>query len=223
MDSLKELRLSLNDILRYGFGGVASFIAFAFVDPSSMRAAIDTLGGPVVAVMALAAGAGVYAFYRPVGDLFLYPLADRLHRSRPNRPTRYCRNQFLEEVYGAPRKYSVDAYRLVRDSDLFDKTRRERYTQQHSEIHVLYITFTVFTIALIVLVMGRLLFGAYSDQSIATVGMVSLLVLALAIVADNAVCRQECHYLRTLDHKAAWALLKKAGLTDLPEAPPDAA
>ena len=100
---------------------------------------------------------------------------------------------------------SLDAFRSVRDA-LFEPERRDRFELNHSENHLLGMTFLVLAIfTFVTLLQGRFaIAGVFAA--------IAICALALEAYSSIFICRRECRYLMTLDPERVGEVLRKAEL-----------
>jgi len=209
---INYLRVTVNDLLRYGYGGLVALLVADIIIPKETREVIAALGSVLGSLVALAVGAAVYSFYRPVlGELVIYPLVGLIHRHLLQK-LGYCKLSFLEERYGVPRRHRVNAYRLIRDSTLFSESMRSRFLRQHSEIHLLYITFTVLGIGAAILWIQILANDSCKSNHALILSIIAFVSWVSGVVGDILICGQECVYLMSLNQDDVRSLLGSAEL-----------
>ena len=147
---MKDFGLSVNQVIRYGFGGLLLFLLMAIIEPAWTWEKVQILGPVFVPFIALGIGLLIYVFYRPIlGYSILWPLYDEIHRrlehiwgyrrEKPN--THNCKKMYLIDKYNVLPGNAIDAYRIIRnDKHIFNKAIADNFLTQHSEIHLLYIT-----------------------------------------------------------------------------------
>jgi hypothetical protein len=222
--SFKELGITINHLLRYGYGGILCFVTGFLITPDAVMKFKDEAGDIFSLAVVFTVGAVLYAFFRPViGEWWLFNWADRCHRKREekwnykklgNCAKGYtCKNYYLEEKYGVMHKSRFNAFRLIRDK-LFDPERARRFEIEHSEIHLLYLTFTVLFLSSLYLIVEQSLIIKEWNRIPLTVifAVISFLCLWFGIVADIALCRKECAYLMTLKSNDITQLLQESEL-----------
>lgn len=216
---MKDLGLTVNQILRYGFGGILLFLLAAIIEPYKTWQLVDILGEVFFPFIALAIGILIYVFYRPIlGRWILWPFFDLIHgwfesmwgykKNQAN--THNCKRKYLINKFKvAPARNAIDAYRLIRDNK-FDKEVAESFQTQHSEIHLLYITFIVIILAApyIYFVKGNINWAIFSC-------VMAIACLTMGMVSDIQLCRVECAYMKTLSDEEVTNLLKRAGYSKL--------
>jgi hypothetical protein len=190
---LGKLGVSIHELLRYGYGGLLSFLVAAAAYPTETQGALKALGTPIAVLAAFAIGGAIYAAYRPLGQLvdwlhwaIHYPI-NRLQNSYT------CRTWVLVTQYKVRWWQAENAYRCIRDSDKFNEKMRERFYRQHSETHVLYVTFLVLLVGGIVICIA----GPQGAHPVlkATLFAGAILSFLLGIRTDMLVCAQECKYM----------------------------
>lgn len=225
---MEKIGITIRELLRYGYGG---FILYAFstlacpVEVSGILKALD-LGGaitnPVLAPLgAILVGAGFYAVHRALlNDVILEPVEYWIHRAMQlirRSPAQEavghdCVRQHLEERTGVARRNSRDAFRVIRDSDLFAPHVRDRFHMQNSEVHLLFLTATA---ALLALLLRRSAEQCHTwrdavyPQSLFL--WAALIFFAVGLMATIRLCRQECAYLRGLDPRRIKERLQGSG------------
>ena len=159
-------------------------------------------------------GGIVYVFYRPiVNNLIIDGVHRGLHRrleglwgfraSNSGAVGYNCKLHYLEDRFRVQSNASFDAFRSVRDR-LFDPDRRDRFELNHSENHLLGMTFLVlFMFGIVAWVLGRPVVSA-------VFGAISICSLGLEISSDLFICRRECRYLMTLETENVREVLQKA-------------
>jgi|WetSurMetagenome_2_1015567.scaffolds.fasta_scaffold87325_2 hypothetical protein len=152
----KELGLTVNQIIRYGYGGLLLFLVSAIIDPCITSKITQSLGAPLSIFIGYALGGVIYVFYRSfLGEHVIWPLTDLIHeyldsilwvKNRGNFGREYigttCKRIHVEKEYKIDPYNSLEAYRLIRNnfSETFQKGAIEI---QNSEIHLLYISFII--------------------------------------------------------------------------------
>lgn len=219
--SLQDFKVTIREFLRYGYSGFIAFLVCALIWPKSVEF-LRSLGNGWTPVAILLLGVGIYAFHRAVGNyLILDPLAQRVHRTMApmygydrNAKTGYtCVRHMLEESFSVSESNSLNAYRIIRDSPLFEERLREQYHMHNSEIHTLHVTFTVLTAALLILILQQFFLGWDRLLPTALLFFSDMAVLVAGILASIDVCRQQCAHLLTLDPTSVRNLLVKARFT----------
>ena len=220
--NLKDFGVSINEVIRYGYGGFLLFLLTAAVEPDFFDRVRGSLGDVLTIISAFAIGSVIYIFYRPIiGEWILYWLCKRLHRKKRSAMCKLC---YLEERHRVSRENSVNAYRLVRDKLFVDKAR-ERYHRQHSEIHLLYVSFTVL-LGFSLFVCIKWFAGGYIAQPLrfwdvlgltipllpTGLSFLALLCALTGMVADVHLCEDECAYMRSLNQRYVRQLLEGADL-----------
>jgi hypothetical protein len=121
---------------------------------------------------------------------------------------------YLEETFSVHRRNSINALRVIRDSDLFPDNVRDRIHVQNSENHVVYMSGTMLLGSGILLRWTHLqtLFDPVSlSYSFILLG---LLLFALGFQGSISACRQFCAQVGCLDRDKIKELLSKAQLSD---------
>lgn len=220
---IQGLGLTLRELLRYGYTGLLCLFLSSLIKPDETGQVVEALGNVLAPLVTIAIGAGIYAFHRTIfNDHLLEPLANWIHRQRepkwgfdPVKKVGYnCAYHLLIDKFHVARQNSINAYRVVRDSNLFEGHVRHRFHVQNSEIHILYLTFTVSLGATLFLVFEQLLSGWWSRVCLTvTLGVVSVISMMIGLLANVAICRQQCAYLLTRDQAQIGELLKSSQLS----------
>lgn len=183
--------LSLRELLRYGYGGFLAIVFAAIIDPSWTTRQMDRLGPAVVPLTAVVIGVAVYVTFRAfLGDPVLFPIAQWARTclgDSKNKPTSTYR--YMESL-GVDASNTRDAFRLIRDSEKFGATHRwERFHREHSEMHILFISFFECLLATIA--------AAFLSNvcHAACFLIASVLFLLTGIWGDIALDRREFRYL----------------------------
>lgn len=215
---MEKIGITIRELLRYGYGG---FMLYAFstlacpVEVSGILKVLDL--GPVVTNPVLAAlggilvGAGFYAVHRALlNDPILDPLEYWIHRGIERMRTssardavgRDCVRHHLEERIGVARRNSRDAFRVIRDSDLFAPHVRDRFHIQNTEIHLLFLTATAALLALFLRGVSEQCYTWRDAVYPRSLFLWAAVIFFLAgLIATIRLCRQECAYLRALDSR----------------------
>jgi len=136
--------LTLNNILRYGFGGFL-LTAMALLYHADVMKKVFESAGPVIApLVVLAIGVAWYCFHRYVlGELLIYPftsflhnLCDRLRCRSSTNPVKYLKS--LGVRFGERRSAYTDIRRSI--DQLAKRQLLERLDLLHAEYHVLAMT-----------------------------------------------------------------------------------
>lgn len=193
-----DFRVTLRELLRYGYGGVLASVVCWLIWPSETPGVIKTLNPGLTALGVFMVGIGVYAFHRALVNGFLECLHWHLHSLGVTGRT--CVRHYLEKEQRIPRRDSLNAFRVVRDSELFTDRVRDQFHVQNSEVAVLNLTFTVLMGA-VLLLLGQQWWRSYWDRVPLLVGLVfaGLVSGAAGVFAEISICRQECAYLVTRD------------------------
>jgi len=206
---IKKLGISIHEILRYIYGGLLSFLLFAIVKPDETKKVVEALGNTLTIFIAFAIGAAIYSIHRPcIGEL-LYLLHEWIHHFRQKEGFFTCRIHYLKKTFGIKSiSLSTEAYRTIRDSKLYNEFREQQnsFHLQHSELHVVYITF--------VLVFFAWLFSILDPETKPLVSntilfVVSIFCLVSGIVGNILLCRRECKVLLQVNQEEIKALLEK--------------
>ncbi len=229
----KEIGFTVNEIFRYGYPGLLSFLVATLISPDGTKNIVDALGGGVFSsFIAFGLGGAIYIFYRPfICDRVLFRVCHRIHRWRKpkwghqktNSEDIRCNCVFhlLEEKFGVSRSNRLNAYRVVRDEKFNAKFRRNIYLQ-HSEIHLLYLTAFILWVALMYLILAPLFSPCLNWERVELIVLfpiISVLCLWFGFQADIDLCRRECAYLLKIIAKGedVGGLLEQAGLGKRPE------
>jgi hypothetical protein len=194
---MKDLGITINHIFRYGYAGFLSVLIAVIINPDETKEIVEALGNVLSPIVAFAVGGAIYALYRAViGDSLLFPLADKWHRNWHPWPCHpapdNCKFHFLQKGFNIVFSDRWIAFGAIRDG-LFETERARRFEEQHSEVHLIYITFTVAAV-----VTAYLLINQFSMQRTWIFFAFTWLCLFSGIYADILVCRRECAYLRKL-------------------------
>lgn len=214
MIDFEKLGISLNEIIRYGYGGLLLFLVAAIVEPATTATVTTLLGSIFAGVVAFGIGSAIYVFYRPIlGEYVVYPTYEAIHAvidwlngdsaaDREGKSTTTCKLKFLKERCNVAPRHAPNAYRMIRDG-LFDEDRRKVFNRYHSEFYLLYSSFTVFGAACAYILAKWRLYGGVLDRRdegfFLAFALLSVLCLACGILADVTICRHECAHLKTMD------------------------
>ncbi len=221
----KELGFSLNHILRYGYSGLLVALMSSIIYPAFTKRTFESLGDVLSPLVLIALGASFYSFYKPViNEMIFANLFEFFHRfeqtSKDNQDKNICtcRTFYLEKKFAVPRKYIWNAYRIVRHH-LLNKEFPEmskRVEQQHSEIHLLFLSSSILGLSLIFLFVSQLLHGWHRIDLTLLIFVGFILSTWFGIRADINLCRYEASFLYLLKNQDIEELLKKVGLCQLP-------
>ncbi len=139
-------RLTLTDVIKYGYGGALLTGLSAIVAPSEVETIIAALGAVATPIVILAIGACVYVMHRyVVGEFVIYPATHAIHWALNRSILRRARvrhvTAFLSEL-GLPFGERRLAYTEIR-RDLFKGDTQRRIDLSHAEAHVLWLTFVL--------------------------------------------------------------------------------
>jgi hypothetical protein len=145
----KDLGFTVNQIIRYGYGGVLLMLVIGLISPSYLVTLYSAFGPFLGALAIYTIGIFIYLFYRPIlGQRLIWPTSEVIHglldyfwyTKTPGHKKISCRLEYLNKHFGITTNNRIDAYRLIRNSfnDKFSK-----FEIEHSEIHLLYITFLI--------------------------------------------------------------------------------
>ena len=149
---LADLGVSIHEVLRYCYGGLLVFLVAALVDPKDTKTVIDSLSAPVSILIALALGGAIYAAYRPLIGEPLFLFEEWVHcwlsstRREKGKGCTCCSDYFLT-TWKVSLSLGREAFRTVKNSEIFNQERQRQFYLQHSELHTLYVTFFVLLIA----------------------------------------------------------------------------
>jgi len=206
-------KLSMRELLRYGYTGALCALLAALVDGCRMKDLFETLGEVLTPLAALAAGTAVYVVFKSlVGDLFLRGLIDWSHAKFEDllgRKETRCMARYLKNAYKVKRGMYREAYALVRDSIMPD-TQREQLHIQHSESYLLYVTAFTFGPVSLLTYLGWLP-GQVSPATSATLGAIAAVTLAAGLRNDIVLSRTECAALKMLRREKVEEILQGGG------------
>lgn len=216
------VNITIREILRYLYGALLLFLVVYFINPDFILQFRKTLGSVLSPLILLALGAVIYSVYKPISEILFCQIPKWIHKKFLNKNK--CLIHWLEEIFGVSSTNTENAYRIIRDRIMFDKDEdkdrniKERLHMQHSEIHILYITFfiligcSLFLFIKQIISLGKVSFSNY--YSVLFPLGVSFLVFA--VFADILLCEQIFSYLKTsdLNLQEIRELLEKAELVD---------
>jgi hypothetical protein len=196
----KGLGIGIHELLRYGYAGLLAFAVAGITFPEWMTARIEQLGSVVTPLVAIVLGAAIYTVYRhSVGELAIHALVKWVHkkcdsRREPSQPT--CKYRYLEIEYRVDSGDSLDAFRLIRDADAGGSTRWSSFFREHSEVHILYLTFfeLLFIATPFALAVHR--WGLSASFLVA-----SLFFIAIGLYADIRLNKRETAFLRRIERE----------------------
>lgn len=141
--------LNLTWIVRYGYGGALLYLIFVLHDPAEAKTITDASGSVLAPLLLLAAGACIYVFYRHlVGEWFLFPLAHFLDwwgvKGNRHETEGAVSPIFWLRQQGVPLTSCRAAYSAIRQHQA-KREARAIFDRDHSEIHILYLTFLALT------------------------------------------------------------------------------
>ena len=212
-----DLELNLNHFFRYVYSGFILCLIIILVLSEQSGKLYLALGGnklqsnTFLLFLLVAIGTGLYVFYKAGISEFII---DSIHFKKPGfffmHSKEDCVFEYLKNLI-PDKKDKLAAFRLIRDID-FDFSIRERFHLRHSEIHVLYITFTACVIGLLVrLVVLPFKIPACGEGVWFSILLVGLISFACGIYSDKKLCADECYYSK-LNEKEIKETLKKAKL-----------
>jgi len=222
---MDRIGITLRELLRYGYGGFILYVFVKFSCPAKTSEVMNFLNpNPVltgvigILVVGILVGAAFYAIHRGcVNDLFLERLEHWFH-GRLLRGD--CVTQYIERTFAVPRHNSRNAYRLIRDSNLFDDRVRNRFHMQNSEIHLLFLTSTAALVTLLPrLISNQCRMPPDPIYPTSWFLMAALAFFVAAFFATIGVCRQERAYVVTLDRTAVEIRLQGLSNPSSGEAP----
>lgn len=204
MDILKNMNLSINQAFRYGYGGLLFLLLYAIDHREEIKSYKDSLGNVLGVLVIFALGALIYIVCRAT---FEKPIERLIHKD--TRSNSFCKLRYLEKTFSVSSLNSLNAYRLIRDSKIFNEERRKRFEIEHSEIHLLYLTSFVFIVGPIILLKAWSFFILWP---------LAIIFMLLGIYKDRMLCEREGIYIRSLntekidETETISSLLEKAGL-----------
>ncbi|MBU1319436.1 MAG: hypothetical protein KKH67_09615 [candidate division Zixibacteria bacterium] len=217
--NLKDIGITINQIIRYGYGGFLFFLLCAIVHPEASKSVRESLGDVLCVVIGFSIGSAIYIANRPVlGDLVFWNLFEMIHRWRQSRSVREidsiergftCKRNLLERRYNVRRKDAENAYRLLRDK-CYPEDMRGRFFAQHTEIHVLYVSFTVLFGFFLHLLCCHIFYNRADWSYTIAFLVLSVLSVTFAMVEDIRVCEMECAHLLTLDDDEIRQMVQRA-------------
>ena len=195
LDLLKELGVTINEVFRYAYGGLLAYLVAERLAPNEIEDMVERLGTPLSVLTAFGLGCVIYIGYRPVIGEALYWLQDWLHRlsncmGKTNGYT--CHRAYLMTRFGLSRCMATEAFRILRDGGLLNQERQRRFHLQHSEMHMLYVTFFVLSVGVLAIWCLDLPNKRISWEILL---MIALFALVSALRGDMLLCRQECRAL----------------------------
>ncbi|MGB2697166.1 MAG: hypothetical protein WBD28_04810 [Candidatus Zixiibacteriota bacterium] len=206
---LNTLNLTIHELLRYGYGGLLAYLVAYLIEPYGTKKFIVTLGPSMNIILAFALGGAIYVVHRPIIGELLYLLHELVHiqlsrcsRKRGRGCT--CRTDYFKYQFNLSISSATEAFRTVRDSEFYNQIRQSRFHRQHSELHMLYVTFFVLTIGAIVLLIEQ------PPNRIVTplvLTIVALFALLSGFVGNILLCRQECKTLLLIPEETIRELL----------------
>ena len=219
MGILSELKL--DQLLRYGYGGVL-LIFFAYIfRPDIIGTMIETLGVIFTPIVALGLGVLVYEINRfVIGELIIYPIIDWIDynwdtRKSPEelflyRIIRWSKDKIWNKIIKRPTDVTasmtryleslgvnkvdcIAAYTAVRRK-ILDQDQREKFDIAHAKLHILWITMEVFLIVFFYMWFTQKepqIFSSIVKQS--HLLLISLVLIVSATVVEIYQLRYECH------------------------------
>ena len=208
-----QLDITIHDLLRYGYAGLLAFFVAGITHPADTNRLLQILGPIVATIAAFTVGAGIYAIHRAfMSEIFSFA-SEHCHRHCFNHPTTpTCRSAYIMSRFDIPTIWiATEAYRTLRESELFDKNRRDYFHRLHSEHHMVLMTSWVLLFGAVI---AYVIPGDETPASVYRLMVVAgLLALLSGFVKDMLICRQECKYIVQLDEGRIKDLLKKAKFT----------
>jgi hypothetical protein len=147
---LKDFGFGMHELLRYGYAGLLAFALSGIIGPHWTEELVERLGKVVVPIVALVLGAALYIVYRHLlGETLIFWLGKQCHQfcDRKMKSTDpvdlTCKYRYLQgEPFKIARTNSQDAFRIIRDARTVGNNHVwNSFHREHSEIHVLYLTF----------------------------------------------------------------------------------
>jgi hypothetical protein len=190
---------TIHYLFRYGYGGLLFLIICATFYPESTKDVLEALGVLTSPLAVLVIGAFIYTTYKAtvakpmwfVCAWFHLPLRKKFRMESTKIPM--CKFYYLGEKFTIPRSEQEDAFRIVRNN-MFPSEIRQQFNVQHSENHLLYLTFYIFSCAIL-----YSLFSNTKKESILLFLLMALLSLAVGIRNDILICRSECFQLKVMN------------------------
>lgn len=206
--SMKELRESLNEVFRYGYGGLFAFLVAAIIAPNETKTTIKALGSVLPGLIAFAMGSAIYVFYRNLlGDFIVLPLVHYIHKTIDDRQGRTgeqvsCKMAYVFNKYsrhfdlGSHRLFTGQrVFRMLRDRGIaFPEDMRARFEIAHSELHLIYITFFV-------CLGGAVAYAIIKENYYSLWASVpaTLAILVVGVFGDIRLNKRECDQLKNMD------------------------
>lgn len=217
-----DIGVTIRELMRYGYAGLLAFLTAAIASPDESKKVFDALGPVLAPLVAIAVGGGVYSIYKTLlNELLLDPFANLLHRlvhslhrwktGQTTNESISCTVLAFEERYHVPRGRCLDAWRLIRDSDLMRDFVREKFHLQHNETHVVHLTGVVLATAVaykVIRMSSEPLPAGWCAAMLASVAC-----FFVGTIADIHICRQQCSLLLTFDKSTVERLLEGAELS----------
>jgi uncharacterized membrane protein YqjE len=205
---LKALGLSIHEVFRYGYGGLLAYLVAVLVNPVDTKMVLTTLGTTISILLAFALGGVIYVGHRQIIGELLYLLHEWFH-IKLNRPGRgcTCRSAYFVKRWHLSISLATEAFRTVRDSQEYDQNKQRRFHLQHSELHMLYVTFFVLSVGAFILWIRNPTDALISP---AVLIIVALLALVSGFVGNILLCRQECKVLLLIPEQTIRELLVRA-------------
>ncbi|MFH2052337.1 MAG: hypothetical protein ABIK96_07685 [bacterium] len=205
---LTDFGVTIHEILRYGYGGLLAFLVAALVEPANTKTVVDSLGTTISVLLAFAAGGAIYAGHRPVIGELLYLLHEKVHVCLSRNASGYtCRSAYFVNKWNLSLPLATEAFRTVRDDAAFDQTKQRRFYLQHSELHMLYVTFFVLALGACIMFIRDPVGALVSGW---TLLVVALFALVSGFVGNILLCRQECKTMLLVPEDIIRELLMKA-------------
>jgi hypothetical protein len=186
---LKDLSLTLNHLFRYLWGGILLFITFKLfrIDFPLLK---ELEKSPTFPLIIFISGAFLYVLYRACLTRIIDWLHIRIDRDRD------CLLNFIRRRFGfQENRRIINLWRIIRDK-YHDKKVVKNFYLQHSEVHMLYLSF--FILSLVIIPKIVISFPIFTIELFLGI-IVTFLLLLLGLELDLYICHQECLYLMTFE------------------------
>jgi hypothetical protein len=190
---LKDLGVTIRELLRYGYaGGLALFLLW-WLAPQDSRLRFGSAIGLTIGALLL--GVFIYSVCKVIGcDILLTLFVEAVHRRVR---TRRCIHALLADNYNVDKGDRTDAFRVIRDR-LFSNVMRERFHVQNTEIHTIYVTGVELLIASPLFFFFSGVGGKPSVWVALALLVAACMVLIIGAIGQMSVCRQQCAYFLSL-------------------------